>query len=311
MCWYNLALTTEVGLNQLPFIPNHIYNRRADIHAQYGGNWQSGISPSREFPYIFIFTGKSGHQHGYKDGWDNENIFTYTGEGQAGDMRFTKGNLALRDHLQNGKRVFLFESFSKGFVKFICEVEFFDVDYFETNDTSGATRVGLKFFFKKVGAYVPIQPAMFQSSTMAAESEQAYGIKLPNETERKGLVTSRVGQGAYRKRIIHRWEYKCAVTGFDNLNILIASHIVPWAESTNEERLDVHNGILLSPTYDALFDKHFITFENSGKIILSDSIEREAYRKVGVSGNEKINHLRDANFDYLERHRNYFIEGIQ
>lgn len=46
--------------------------------------------------------------------------------------------------------------------------------------------------------------------------------KIPNETERKGLVKSRVGQGTYRKRIIHRWEYKCAVNGFEKLNILIA-----------------------------------------------------------------------------------------
>jgi hypothetical protein len=67
-------------LSKLPFIPNHLYKRRADIHAHYGGNWQSGISASANFPYIFIFSGKTGHQHGYKDGWDNPNIFAYTGE---------------------------------------------------------------------------------------------------------------------------------------------------------------------------------------------------------------------------------------
>jgi hypothetical protein len=136
-------------MGKLPFIPNQLYNRRADIHAVYGGNWQSGICPSANYPYIFIFSGKSGQQHGYKDGWDNPNVFTYTGEGQAGDMKFTKGNLALRDHLQNEKRVFLFESERKGFVKFIGEAEFFDADYFETHDTAGSTRLGIKFFFKR------------------------------------------------------------------------------------------------------------------------------------------------------------------
>ena len=134
-------------MNPLPFIPNHIYNRRADIHAIYGGSWQGGICPSASYPYIFIFSGKSGHQHGYKDGWDNPNIFSYTGEGQAGDMKFTKGNLALRDHINNGKRVFLFESESKGFVRFISEVEFYDVDYFETHDTKGELRIALRFLF--------------------------------------------------------------------------------------------------------------------------------------------------------------------
>ncbi len=296
-------------MEKLPFIPNHIYNRRADIHALYGGNWQSGICPSANYPYIFIFSGNSGHQHGYKDGWDNPNVFTYTGEGQAGDMKFTKGNLALRDHLQNGKRVFLFESESKGFVKFIGEVEFFDADYFETHDTSGATRLGIKFFFKRKGAYVPIQPSLFDTPSLAADPLVEYEIKLPNETERKGLVTSRVGQGAYRKRIIHRWEYRCAVTGFDKLNVLIASHIVPWADSNDNERLDVHNGILLSPTYDALFDKHLITFENTGKIILSNSIETQAFQKIGVTGQEKIQSLSNFNFEYLDKHRIRFNEN--
>ncbi len=290
-------------MDKIPFIPNQIYNRRADIHAVYGGNWQGGICPSASFPFIFIFSGKSGHQHGYKDGWDNPNVFTYTGEGQAGDMKFTKGNLALRDHLQNGKRIFLFESHSKGYVKFIGELEFFDVDFFETHDTSGNKRIGIKFFFMRKGAQLFVQPEMFDDIPLAAESESEYGIIYPNETEKKGLVTSRVGQGAYRKRIIHRWEYKCAVTGFDKLNILIASHILPWAEADDNQRLDVHNGILLSPTYDALFDRHLISFENNGKILLSDSIEFQAFQKIGVSGKEKINSLSNYNLEYLEKHR--------
>ncbi len=296
-------------MNQLPFIPGHIYNRRADIHALFKGNWQSGICPSASHPYIFIFSGKSGHQHGYQDGWDNPNVFTYTGEGQSGDMKFTKGNLALRDHLQNGKRVFLFESESRGFVKFISEVEFFDADFFETHDTKGEMRIGIKFFFKRKGAYVPIQPGVLNVLPMVAEPRVAYGLKLPNETERKGLVTSRVGQGAYRKRIIHRWEYKCAVTGFEKLEVLIASHIVPWSDANDDERLDVHNGILLSPNYDALFDRHLISFENNGKIILSDAIETKAYQKIGVTGIEKIINLSEYNVEYLEKHRSRFNEG--
>ena len=290
-------------MNPLPFIPDNIYNRRFDIHAKYGGNWQSGICPSANFPYIFIFSGKSGHQHGYKDGWDNPNVFSYTGEGQEGDMKFTKGNLALKDHLKNGKRVFLFESESKGFVKFVSELEFYDADYFETHDTKGNHRIGIKFFFKRTGAFIPIQPNIFSESTLFNEPQVLYELSLPNETERKGLVISRVGQGAYRKRIIHRWEYQCAVTGFDKLEVLVASHILPWSKANNEERLDVHNGILLSPTYDALFDKNLISFDTKGKIILSDKIETSAFEKVGVTGKEIIKSLSHYNEFYLEQHR--------
>lgn len=289
-------------MDKIPFIPNHIFNRRSDINSVYGGNWQSGISPSANHPYIFIFSGKSGHQHGYEDGWDNPNVFSYTGEGQTGDMEFTRGNLALRDHLQNGKRVFLFESVSKGFVKFKCEVEVFDADYFETHDTSGSTRIGIKFFFKKIGAYVPLEADLFSQVSLVADPLEKYSIVPPNSTERKGLVTSRVGQGAYRKRIVHRWEYKCAVTGFNKLDILIASHIVPWAEANDNERLDVDNGLLLSPTYDALFDRNLISFEKDGKIILSNTIDFNAYKKIGVTSKERISNLSINNHNYLDRH---------
>lgn len=297
-----------MNLEKLPFIPDQLYNRRNDIHAVYGGNWQSGIAPSSNHPYIFIFSGKSGKQHGYEDGWDNPNVFSYTGEGQSGDMEFTRGNLALRDHLQNGKRVFLFEGVEKGWVRFVSEVELFDSDYFETHNTEGNLRIGIKFFFKRKGAYIPVQPDDFKQNVLVAEDSPAYGFSPPNETERKGLVTSRVGQGAYRKRIIHRWEYKCAVTGFNRLDVLIASHIVPWSESNDNERLDVSNGLLLSPTYDALFDRHFVSFENNGKIILSDAIELSAYTRIGVSGQERIRDFCAENYPYLERHRKQFIE---
>lgn len=290
-------------MEKIPFIPGKVYHRRNEVHSLYGGNWQGGICPSSKYPYIFIFSGKSGHQHGYQDGWDNPNVFSYTGEGQVGDMQFTRGNLALRDHKQNGKRVFLFEAVAKGYVKFVSEVEVFDADYFETHDSLGDIRIGIKFYFIRAGAHIPLYPELSSESPALTEPYVRLELNRPGITERKGLVTSRVGQGAYRKGIIHRWEYKCAVTGFDKLDVLIASHIVPWAESTDPERLDIHNGILLSPTYDALFDRHLISFENNGSIILSDSIDNNAFRKIGVSGHERIAKLSRYNIEYLERHR--------
>lgn len=296
-------------MDKLPFIPDHIYHRRSEIHRVYGGNWQGGICPSGSFPYIFIFTGNSGQQHGYQDGWDNPAIFTYTGEGQDGDMNFMRGNLALKDHKENGKRVFLFEFFKRGYVKFNSEVEVQDID-FDTKDFNGKDRRIIKFFFKKTGVSLP--EYLIKSIKPPAISDFHYvnykDYILPNSTERSGLVTSRVGQGGYRKRIIYRWDGKCAVTGFTDNRILIASHIVPWAESDDHERLDVNNGILLSPNYDALFDKHLISFENSGKIILSDSIEYSEFKRIGVTGQEKIiKPLSRDNFIYLERHRERMV----
>jgi hypothetical protein len=291
--------------SQSPFIPNQVY-KRSLIHDEYGGNRQGGISPSAKVPFIFIFSGKSGAQYGYKDGWDNKNVFSYTGEGQEGDMQFVKGNLALKEHKERGKRVFLFESDGTTFVKFVSEMEFFDADYFETPDKNGTNRFGIRFFLNRIGVSIPVYPSQFKLNYVEEDPIYAYGSNTPSITERSGLVTSRVGQGAYRKRIIHRWEYKCAVTNFNKLDILIASHIVPWSQSNDSERLDVHNGILLSPTYDALFDKHLITFDNKGKIILSDNIEQAAYQKIGVTGSERIHDLSQYNLNYLDRHNQIF-----
>lgn len=264
------------------FVAEQIY-RRKDIHDLYGGNRQSGICPSAKMPYIFIFTGSSGRQHGYKDEWLNEDVFSYSGEGQIGDMQFTKGNLALRDHLDTSKRVFLFEYIAKGAVKFVDELSFLDCDYFVTHDSAGNDRNGIKFFFKRVGDSKYLIPDELNLSKSFGETKTDYRIQMPNSTERKGLVTSRVGQGAYRKSIMHRWAYQCAASGFNDTRILIASHILPWKESKNEQRLDVDNGILLSPDYDALFDKHLISFESSGKIILGSELSHDSLKSLGVT----------------------------
>jgi 5-methylcytosine-specific restriction protein A len=287
------------------FIPDLLYKRRA-IHEEFGGNWQSGICPSTKLPIIFIFSGASGKQHGYKDEWQNEDIFEYTGEGQKGDMQFTRGNLALRDHLANGKRVFLFEAEGNGFVRFKSEVEFFDADYFETPDTDGHLRQGIKFFFKRAGAQLYVTADLLNQGIIM-EPFADYIISQPESTERISQIKTRVGQGAYRKSVMHRWRYQCGVTGFDDPRILIASHIVPWKDASNDERLDVDNGILLSPTFDALFDKHFISFENSGKIILSSEIDYQAFQKIGITGTEKLQKIYSGNMQYLERHQGLVV----
>lgn len=292
-----------LSLQEVPFISNKIYKRTV-IQDHYGGSRQSGIAPCASFPYIFIFSGDAGHQHGYKDQWENDNVFSYTGEGQVNDMTFVRGNLALRDHVKNGKRVFLFIYVSTGMVRYEGELELITIDYFSGRDREGKERTAIKFFLKTIGKQLDY-PFEELSISTAAEPKHEYLHNLPNETERKGLVTSRVGQGAYRKSILFRWDFKCAVTNYSKNEILIASHIVPWKGSTNDERLDVNNGILLSPTYDALFDKHLISFENNGKIIFSDSLLKSNYKEIGVTGKEIIKNFASDNYQYLERHREF------
>lgn len=89
------------------FILGKIYKRR-DLHESYGGQQQGGISTPSKHNFIMIFTGEQGQQYGYKDGWSEEGLFLYTGEGQKGDMNFVRGNLAINNHIRNGKDIYLF-----------------------------------------------------------------------------------------------------------------------------------------------------------------------------------------------------------
>lgn len=95
------------------------------------------------------------------------------------------------------------------------------------------------------------------------------------ETQRTAIVQSRIGQGTFRKQLLEKYQGHCIITGIDHPTLLVASHIKPWAVSSNTERLQVDNGLLLSATYDRLFDSGLITFDTTGKIFLSSLLSAE------------------------------------
>lgn len=102
------------------------------------------------------------------------------------------------------------------------------------------------------------------------------------ETERSALVKSRIGQGIFRKSLIDKYHGRCVVTGINEKKLLIASHIKPWAVCSNAERLSVENGLLLSPTFDKLFDCGLISFTNIGKILISSQLSAEVISKLHI-----------------------------
>lgn len=134
--------------------------------------------------------------------------------------------------------------------------------------------------------------------------------KKPDVTERRGLINSRVGQGYYRKKILEKWERKCPITDITLESILIASHIVPWSESNDDERLDVNNGILLSPNIDALFDKHLISFDEDGYIKISKKVKTEEYEILGIS-ESMILPVTTEMIPYIKRHYQKFFNMEQ
>ena len=122
-----------------------------------------------------------------------------------------------------------------------------------------------------------------------------------SQTEKEYLRKARLGQGKYRKELISLWE-GCSVTGIMQENLLIASHIKPWSDSNNKERVDKFNGFLLLPTLDKLFDKGFISFNDNGIIIISRQINKEDFDILNINENMKIK-IFSENIPYLQYHQ--------
>ena len=107
-------------------------------------------------------------------------------------------------------------------------------------------------------------------------------ISIP-ETTRRALIEARRGQGRFKQEV-HRFERECRITHVDNPMHLIASHIKPWRESSDAERLAAGNGLLLTPSIDHLFDRGLITFADDGEVHVSPvAAEDDSLSKMGVN----------------------------
>jgi putative restriction endonuclease len=124
------------------------------------------------------------------------------------------------------------------------------------------------------------------------------------QTEKTALIQARRGQGLFRDNV-RSIERACRITRVERMEHLIAGHIQPWRDSSNEQRLDGENGLLLTPTVDHLFDKGFISFENTGQLIVSPVADPESLKRMGIDRDARITvgAFSHGQRQYLEFHR--------
>lgn len=129
----------------------------------------------------------------------------------------------------------------------------------------------------------------------------------PSTTEAVREVVQCVGQDLFRRMLIQFWAGKCAVTGLDIVELLRSSYIKPWAKcQTDEERLDVFNGLLLAPHLDALFDKGLVTFSDDGVMYRSPQLSEAQIETLGRNeGSFRPLALSEAHRQYLAWHRSH------
>jgi putative restriction endonuclease len=124
------------------------------------------------------------------------------------------------------------------------------------------------------------------------------------DTEKQALIKARRGQGLFRQNVA-KMERFCRVSCVNRPEHLIASHIQPWRESDNHERLFEGNGLLLTPTIDHLFDRGFISFENCGELLISPVAHEDSMNKMGIITNRVVNigGFAEPQREFLEFHR--------
>jgi len=155
--------------------------------------------------------------------------------------------------------------------------------------------------------YATLQRASAVARTMpnrVADHFRRGSLRLPQTTEAERLVVQRVGQDLFRNALMDYWQGRCCVTGLAVPALLRASHIKPWAKClSDDERLDVFNGLLLAPHIDALFDGGWITFSNEGKLLVSEALPAAAQIQLGISTDWQIRNVKPAQISYLTFHR--------
>jgi hypothetical protein len=172
--------------------------------------------------------------------------------------------------------------------------------------TTGISGPGAaRYSFRNLTELYAILPRLYQLAVSLPDAPlhvfHEQTAKLPKSTEAERLVIQRIGQDIFRASLMDYWQGRCPLTGITDPALLRASHIVPWSECTDDaQRLDVHNGLLLSALWDAAFDRALVTFDDAGNPEFSSRLSDTARTAMRWS---KPVQLTDHHRQNLAHHR--------
>lgn len=242
-----------------------------------------GVVTPANTKYIIFFVTKDKQEAltQYNDYIDGNMLFWEGEEKHSSDRRIIEAN-------KNGEEIHLFyrEVHHSPFIYF---GKIFLTDYLLREDAPS------EFIFR-------INGLSSETDVFKEIREHIAEYKILKVTEQEQIVVSRLGQGNFRRNVIRLWG-SCSITGLQNVSLLKASHIKPWKDSDNKERLTPYNGLLLIPDYDFLFDRGYITFKNNGSILVSERLSPFACKIFDVKDDLRLRKVFSENREYLEFHR--------
>jgi putative restriction endonuclease len=181
-------------------------------------------------------------------------------------------------------------------------------------------------FHENAGDLVPASEEAFRKLFDAGDDDEVevvpkLGVRVskrppagPTETTR--TTKTRRGQSYFRDVVLNNYDNKCGISGLDLRGLLVASHILPWADH-EAERLNVRNGICLSRLHDAAFDQRLIAFDDDLRLLLSRRLKQALSKKMindafAAFEGEPLNLPQDAvppDPEFLGKHRALFARA--
>lgn len=117
-----------------------------------------------------------------------------------------------------------------------------------------------------------------------------------------------IAQRLFRGNLLRLWQGSCAVTSVQEPRVLRSGHIKPWADSNVQEKVDHFNGLLLIPNLDALFNKGLISFQNDGRMLVSQDWRADDNRRMHITPDLHLRTVHPESCRYLEYHRDVVFE---
>lgn len=200
-------------------------------------------------------------------------------------------------------------------IEYVCEIEnttwnklMEEIDSIvEQYSPKGAkTELGAKSHSAVISALKQFKIFVEKENKKCVEEIENNEISIYKDTEKQALVKIRIGHSELRTKILN-YKKECEICGIKNSKILIISHIKPWAKSENSEKLDANNILLLCTMHDALFDKGLISFDDSGKILISSELDEKEQALVNISADSCIKITSDRQIKFLKYHRKHIF----
>lgn len=276
-----------------PFIIGKDYQRKDVLKAvgmddPGGGNWYTGYVSHGPDWFIFCNIGVSGRTgHDYQNQFQGSDLIWFGKTRSSAKQPSVKSLLRPEGHTyifyrDDNQRPFTFAGVGRPI------------------SVSEETPVRVLWSLRPVMTDEPDNPLVDVNAVLADKT-------IP-ETMRHQLVKARVGQGLFRSNVL-RHESACRVTGVNDPDLLIASHVKPWKVSDNEERLSGANGLMLAPHIDRLFDKGYISFANDGSLLVSKKLSESVLKAWSITVPVIKKPLSPAQQVFMQYHREHVFSG--